>query len=147
MKKSTEERVIYVNKDLLFEIRWRKALIKKLVPFTEKFSKRAESMKAKEIAKQSNLRSLYPSEEEAHEAFGYGEITEDEYRQIAENLAVPDAPTIDSAARDEMKEFISRLKREVKDFEWEMLPEEKRDAIRNANDKYRNSILANNENT
>lgn len=134
-----------MNNDIAFEIRWRKALIKKLIPFAEKFSKRAENQRTKQIDRQSELRSLYPTEEEAHEAFGYGNITEDEYLQIAEDLAIPDKPTNDSAARDELYDLISRLKREVKDFEWELLPEREREAIKVANAEFRNSIKARNQ--
>jgi hypothetical protein len=110
------------------EIEWRETLVKALQPSLKSLVKKHE----KELEKKRMLReklSVYNTEEEAKEAFGYGDITEEEYRQITDEFEIFDMTadmTAVSASLDELIHIISRLKSEIRYFEWEDLPEEEK---------------------
>ncbi|OPY61140.1 MAG: hypothetical protein A4E56_02247 [Pelotomaculum sp. PtaU1.Bin065] len=116
--------------NIAFEIEWRKLLITKLSRALTALNKSAAAEKEATITRQAEIRELYPTKEEAHEAFGYGYITEEEWRSIAEQLESVNAPTITSAARDELRDILSRLRKDIRDLEWEAMPEADRERVR-----------------
>lgn len=119
-----------------FEIEWRRLLIKKLQPLLTKLNKVADGDLKAAFDRQAGIRELYPTPEDAHEAFGQGWITEDEYRSIAEMLET-ETVTHATAARDEVKSLMTRYRREIKDFEWEALPEAEKQRIRERQERSR----------
>ncbi|MCB8818669.1 hypothetical protein [Desulfosporosinus shakirovi] len=119
-----------MNHDIAFEIEWRKLLISKMARTLNALKKNSEAEKAAILARQTKISELYPTAQEAHDAYGYGYITEDEYRTITKKLASVDIPTATSAASDELRDIVSRLKKQIRDLEWEALPESEREAIR-----------------
>jgi hypothetical protein len=119
-----------------FEIEWRRLLIKNLQPLLTKLNKAADGDIQAVIDRQSEIRELYPTQEDAHEAFGQGWITEDEYRSIVEMLET-ETVTHATAARDELKSLMNRYRREIKDFEFEALPEAEKQRIREQQEQHR----------
>ena len=119
-----------------FEIEWRKLLVNRLTPVLTRLNKAYDMEQAEKIARQSEIRKLFPTAEEAHEAFGNGYITEDEWRDIEQQLDSVNENTPTSAARDELKEMLAKLRREIRDFEYSMLSDTEKDRIRRSNDEY-----------
>jgi Lhr-like helicase len=97
--------------------------------------KRLQSAVEKETQKaieQTIKLAQYSSYEDAQEAYGYGNITFDEFERVAklfEGLEEKPKVTAVGAAHDELAHFISRLRREIRGFEWEMLPDEEKERI------------------
>jgi hypothetical protein len=126
-----------MDSNMQFEIQWREKLLSSLARVLTAYNKQVDAERQEAINRQLEIRALYPTPEEAQDAFGYGDITEDAYRGIVEQLESVASPTILSAARDELKEFISRLRREIKGFEWDALPEAEKERIRQSNDQFK----------
>ena len=130
------------SKDIEFEVEWRKLLISRLARVQTTLNKAAEAEQAAAVTRQAEIRELYPTEEEAHEAFGNADITEDEYRAIAAQLQSATAATPTSAARDELRDILSRLRRAIRDLEWETLPDAEKERIRQSGEKFKDRIKA-----
>ena len=120
---------------LRFEINCRRLLLKKLEPIKKRFQSTVASENASHEDAKAQLLGTYESVEEAHEAFGYGEITEEQYRFIADGVEAP-AVSLNSAALDLLNDFIVQLTRQIKDFVWEDLPLAERERIRQSNEQY-----------
>lgn len=131
-----------MDSNIAFEIGWRKLLITKLSRILTALNKSSAAETNAAIAWQSEIRERYPTADEAHEAFGWGYITEEEYRTIAEQLESVNAPTITSAARDELRDILSRLRKDIRDLEWEAMPEADRERVRQNIAKYKNKRRA-----
>lgn len=128
------------NADYEFEIACRQMVVDRLARTLSKLKKDAEAERAAVIARQAELREMYPTEDDAHEAWGYGYITEDEYRTIAGQLADADKPTVTSAARDILCDVLARMRQEIRDLKWEALPEAERERIRKSNADYKDNL-------
>ena len=124
--------------DIEFEIAWRKRLAASLARVLTTYNKNAEKEHLERVARQAGLREAYPDEEAAQEAFGYGEISEAEYRAIVDQLDEANEPTMCSAARDELRQYIGRLRQGIRDFEWQLLPETEKERINKQNEERRN---------
>jgi hypothetical protein len=84
----------------------------------------------------------YSSPEDAHEAYGYGYITWDEYEQIRQNFETSEemvSPV--GAAKDELRTIIARLEKDIRYFEWEGLSDEEKHKIEQQSEKRRNGRL------
>jgi len=112
----------------LFEIEWRKALIAKLVRVQTTMNKAAAAEEEAANVRRDELRQ-YQTKEEAQEAYGYGDISLEEYRAIVDDFESNPTITVMCAARDDLREYINRLRREIRDFEWAMLPDEEKERI------------------
>ncbi|MCL2301097.1 MAG: hypothetical protein FWC27_13220 [Firmicutes bacterium] len=97
----------------------------------------------KRLARAKEL-SAYENEEEAHEAYGNGYITFEEYDAIRERFdhAEPGSAAMSAAeaALDELQGIIHRLQREIRDLKWSALPEEEKQRIQTGNDAYREKL-------
>jgi len=125
--------------DSVLEIAWRKELVKRLQSpmnsLTRKITKEQE-------LKQKRLEELkkYSTPEEAHDAYGYGYITWDEYEQIRQDFDTADkivSPV--EAARDELQSIIARLASEIRYFEWDKLSDAEKLEIEQKNEEWRNN--------
>jgi len=130
-----------MDADLKFETDCRKLLLQRLQTPLNTLNRTRDKELAAHDARVSSL-AEYESPEAAHEAFGYGYITEDEYRKVCEHFETGEQiragrVTKTGAAIEMLQEFMVRLKREIKDFEWEALPEEERERIRQAEEKWK----------
>jgi len=118
----------------LFEIEWRKALVSRLVRVQTTMNKAAAAEEEAANARRDELRQ-YQTKEEAIEAYGYGDISLEEYRAILDDFESKPAPTVTSAARDALREYINRLRRDIRYFEWEMLPDEEKERVHRSNEE------------
>lgn len=131
-----------VTKDIQFEIDCRELALTKMGAAIKNLKKADSIAKATHEARRKLLLGSYQTVEEAHDAFGYGYITENEYRAIAEGLEAPYEKSVESAAYEILHDFAVRLKQEIKDFKWEALPQDEKDRIRRANDEYKAGLQA-----
>jgi len=99
--------------DYYFQIEWRELLVKRMahvigVLKRDAIAEREVIRAAKEAA------AIYKTDEEAKEAWGWGEITEDEYRHCIEILSVPDSDTSRSTiACTRLVDFVNDIKGEI----------------------------------
>jgi len=114
------------KKELQIELKARRELVKRLAyPFNQ-----LEKADAKEKARReerSAALSEYKTQQEAHDAYGYDVISEEEYRQICETLEagekyVADTITPVNLAMRILREFIGRMDKEAGAIEFELLP-------------------------
>jgi hypothetical protein len=80
------------NEQIQVEREWRELLIKRLSTVRSTL-KRDAAEEQKLIRRTIEIAARYPNETEAHEAFGWGEITEKEYRRSVELLGQSPAET------------------------------------------------------
>jgi hypothetical protein len=118
-----------------FEIQWREILLKKLKSPLASLEKQCGKEWAKRNERIRNLRA-YPTLEDAQEAYGYGDITLEEYDLICRGFEEEEKTMPFEAARDELAEIVAKLKKDIRDLEWESLPEEEKDRIIESNGKF-----------
>lgn len=121
------------REEIKFEIRARKELLKRLQYPRELL--RAASQKEHDKRQALVKNKEYASVDEAHEAYGYGYITEDEFDAIREAFEkgqdfVDNTTTPVEAANRLLIEFAVRLEREVRYFEFDLLPVAEQDRIK-----------------
>jgi len=123
-----------------FEIQWRKELLKRLQTPTNTLNRQFDREQAAKEKRNEELQ-VYQSPEEAHDAYGYGYITWDEYQQICKDFEAADSViTPVSAARDELKSIMAKLNSDIRYFKWEALSDEEKQAIEKNNEEYRNQF-------
>lgn len=127
--------------DNTFEIRCRKYLLKRLETLEKDIEKTV--LKEKEARKeQIEKMCAYKDTDDAAEAYGFGEITEEEYQEICDALEegaafVEFTKTPKAAALEILHDFMRRQKREIADFEWSLKSPEEQEAIRKENAEFR----------
>lgn len=128
------------REELNFEIKARKELLRRL----EHPRKLLKAAAQKEYDKRQTLvnHEEYASVDEAHEAYGYGYITEAEFDAIREAFEkgqdyVENTTTPVEAANRLLIEFAVRLEREVRSFEFDLLPAAEQDRIRKESEERR----------
>jgi hypothetical protein len=137
--------MIFQEKESIkFEIDCRELLIKKLQT-TEKSLKK---MKEKEIEK--NLKRLseltkYETLEDVEWAWGYAEITSEEHDKLLKMFEKSEeieqgGVTLASAALEILRDYTGRLKRDIRDFKWELLPDSEKDRINKSNEEFHEEI-------
>jgi hypothetical protein len=117
--------------DNTFEIKWRKELIKRLEQPLKLLYAAQEKETKKAIERAAKL-AQYSSYEEAQDAYGYDYITLAELDRIKQLFdGVEDKPeqTIIGAATDELFHILSRLRSDIRSFEWETLPDAEKERI------------------
>lgn len=111
---------------IVLEIQSRKEVLKKIENPYERLKHQAEAnYKKRELKVQSA--SEYRSVEEAHEAYGYDCITEQEYNEIVEIFEkgkeyVEINLSPQEVAVKILGEYIGRLNHEIRSFEFDLLP-------------------------
>jgi hypothetical protein len=123
------------------EIAWRQELLARLQAPLNVLKRKAGKEQEKRLARARAL-SGYESAEEAHDAYGYGEITYAEYLLVEKHFnhkehADGEAMTAAEAALDELQGFTRRLQSQIKDLKWSALPEEEKQRIQASNEAYR----------
>lgn len=127
------------------EIDSRNTLLKRLEKVKASLIKVVDKEVAKRAEKIEKLQK-YDSVEEAHDAFGYGEITEEEYREVVEFFEsgkkfITETKTKNSIALEILNNFISRLKKDVRALEWDMLSEDEKERIRKSNEELKKKYI------
>ena len=125
------------------EIAWRKELLARLQAPLKVLKRKAGREQEQRLARAQEL-SVYESAEEAHEAYGYGYITWNEYSAIQDrfNSIEPGSVAMSAAeaALDALEEFMRRLHGEIKEYEWSALPEEEQQRIQASSEAYRAAL-------
>jgi len=117
--------------DNTFEIKWRKELIKRLEQPLKLLHTAQEKETEKAIERAAKL-AQYGSYEEAQDAYGYDYITLaelDRIKDIFDGVENKPEQTAIGAATDELFHFVSRLRSDIRSFEWEMLPDAEKERI------------------
>ena len=123
--------------ELRHEIRARKLVIKKVENVHSRLKKQAEN-KFNERKKRVDEISIYESERDLLDAYGWGLITEEEYdkirilREKGEGSLLNDKSAEEYAAQI-LGEFIVHLKHDISSLEFELLPEKEQNRIREQN--------------
>jgi len=137
-----------MDRDTKLEIAWREELLARLQAPLKVLKRKAGKEAERRLARAREL-SAYESEEDAHEAFGYGYITFEEYDAIRDRFdhVGPGSETMSAAeaALDELQHFMSRLRREIKDLAWSALPKEEQQRIEAGNEAFRAALQARKE--
>ena len=118
---------------LALEAKARKELRKRLENPLKLIAVAAEKEVQKRQARVERARD-FKTYEEAHEAYGWGYITEQEFQDIVDAMErgqeyVETARTPVELAADMLREFCGRIERETRDFEFMMLPVEEQARI------------------
>jgi len=129
-----------MDSDTKLEIEWRRELLARLQAPLNVLQRKAAKEKETLLARAREL-SVYESAEEAHDAFGYGEITYDEYLVIKARFdnveyGENEAMTAVQAALEELLDFMRRLRKQIGDLEWSTLSEEEKTRIQSSNEAY-----------
>ena len=126
--------------DYTFEIRCRKYLVKRLTVLKDAIEKTVDKEKEARKAQIERL-CKFKDTDEAANAYGYGDITEEEYQEVCAALEegaafVEFTKTPKAAALEILKEFMDHQEREIADFEWSMKSPEEQERIRKKNEEF-----------
>lgn len=129
---------------ILLEIQSRKEVLKKIENAYKRLKKQAEANYEKRKAK-VQAANEYKSIDEAHDAWGYDCITEQEYNEIvkvfergAEYIEKNLSPQ--EVAVKILGEFIGRLNSEIRSFEFDLLPPEEQLRLLREQEQWREEI-------
>ena len=125
------------RKELRHEIRARELVIKKVENAHTRLKKQAEN-KLNERKQRVEELSLYRSEQDLLDAYGWGFITEEEYDRLREMREKGEDSILNDKSAEEyaakiLGEFIMRLHHDISSLKFELLPEKEKDRIRNQN--------------
>lgn len=122
------------------EIAWREELLKRLEAPKNTLKRKLEKELIEQEARLVKLRQ-YSSLEEAHDAYGYGEITLDEYDLISQDFNnLENIQTPVSLALDELISIMGRLKKDIDYLKWEALSDAEKQAIEDKNEAYKREL-------
>ncbi|MDD3231450.1 MAG: hypothetical protein PHE09_19895 [Oscillospiraceae bacterium] len=135
--------------ELQLEIKARKELIKRLAYPLDQLTKADAKERSKREERTAAL-SEYKTQEDAHEAYGYDVITEEEYQAICEALEagekyVTETMTPVSLAMKILRDFIRHMESELRSLEFELLPPEEQTRRMEAAEKHREEMEARRE--
>lgn len=121
------------------EIKSRKEVLKKIENAYKRLKQQAQANYENRKLKVQSA-SEFKSIDEAHDAFGYDCITEEEYYEIVEIFEkgeeyVEKRLSPQEVAVEILGEFIGRLYSEIRSFEFELLPSEEQMRIRQEHEK------------
>ena len=127
--------------DLKMEIEARKEVLKKIENPFKRLQAQAEKCLQKRKDK-IDAAKQYASVEEAREMWGYDAITDDEFHDIerffeeGEDFIANQISPQEYAVRI-LGEFVARLRSDIRSFEFELLPPEEHERIRQQQEQYR----------
>lgn len=118
--------------DLRHEIKARKLVLKRLEHPLALAKATAEKKRSERHARLEEL-GEYKTYDEAHDAYGWGYITEEEFEAIKNFLEhkeeLKGERSAEEYAADMMQEFVARLQREIASFQFELLPKKEQQRI------------------
>lgn len=129
---------------ILLEIQSRKEVLKKIENAYKRLKKQAEANYEKRKAK-VQAASEYKSIDEAHDAWGYDCITEQEYNEIVKVLEqgaefVEKHLSPQEVAVKILGEFMGRLSSEIRSFEFDLLSPEEQLRLLREQEEWREEI-------
>jgi len=133
-----------IGNGLKLDAEGRRLLVKKLERVEKTLEATVEREKSKRAARAADL-SEYKTEAEIQDAYGYDLITDDERRQLLEQLEtgekyVKDTETKASVALTLLRGFIGKLSREAASLEFELLPPEEQAKRLKASEEFRERV-------
>lgn len=107
--------------------------LKRLV---ERYKKKVEAAHDKLVA----LRGEYPDEESVNDAWDYGAITREQRDALMDAIHEEDTQGVELLTLGYIKKDLSQLSAEIRQMEWEAMPDAERERIRRANEEYHASL-------
>lgn len=128
------EKELQERASIKLEIEARKEVLKKVENAFKRLRKQADSNLEKRKEKVRAARE-YRSLDEAHEAWGYDFITDEEFEEIKKVFELGDAYIENNLSPQEVAvnilgRFIAGLNKEIRSFKFELLPIEEQECIR-----------------
>lgn len=128
------EKELRERASIKLEIEARKEVLKKVENAFKRLRKQADSNLEKRREKVRAARE-YRSLDEAHEAWGYDFITDEEFEEIKKVFELGDAYIENNLSPQEVAvnilgRFMGGLNKEIRSFEFELLPIEEQERIR-----------------
>lgn len=125
------------KENILLEIKARKELLKRLEAVSKRLSEKVEKQKKQRQEEFDSLKK-WSSVEEAHEAYGWDMITEEEYWDICDffdngKKFVEETATKEAVAESILNRFKEKLYNEIHSFEFDLLPPSEQQRIREKN--------------
>ena len=119
--------------DLKLGIRANKEVLRRLETPIKRLREKVERERTDRAVRRQALRE-YKTESEIMDAYGWGQITDDERRELLDGLEgdriyVEETPTVSSEALSVLEDFASRLRREIDSFQFDLLPPKEQDRI------------------
>lgn len=119
--------------DLKLGIRANKEVLRRLETPIKRLREKVERERTDRAVRRQALRE-YKTESEIMDAYGWGQITDDERRELLDGLEgdriyVEETPTVNSEALSVLEGFASRLRREIDSFQFDLLPPKEQDRI------------------
>ena len=121
------------REDLKLGIRANKEVLRRLETPIKRLREKVERERTDRAVRRQALRE-YKTESEIMDAYGWGQITDDERRELLDGLEgdriyVEETPTVNSEALSVLEDFASRLRREIDSFQFDLLPPKEQDRI------------------
>lgn len=121
------------REDLKLGIRANKEVLHRLETPIKRLREKVERERTDRAVRRQALRE-YKTESEIMEAYGWGQITDDEQRELlaaleGDRIYVEETPTVNSEALSVLEDFASRLRREIDSFQFDLLPPKEQDRI------------------
>lgn len=121
------------REDLKLGIRANKEVLRRLETPIKRLREKVERERTDRAVRRQALRE-YKTESEIMEAYGWGQITDDEQRELlagleGDRIYVEETPTVNSEALSVLEDFASRLRREIDSFQFDLLPQKEQDRI------------------
>ena len=127
------------KKDLQFEIRARNIVLKRLKSPLEHARALGEKKKGERIARIEEL-STYKTYEEAHEAYGWGYLNDEEFQEVVDflekNEEMKGVKSAEEYAAEIIGAFVAGLSKEIASIEFELLPPEEQERIRKKHEEF-----------
>ena len=137
MTKKNKEEI----KGLKIELKARKLILAKLESALKPLAAKAERQRIDRAVRRETLLGEYKTYDEAHEAYGYGYISEKEFEEITKFLESSqkkvDVPDAEAIAADILKGWIKITKSDIDHFEFELKSPEEQEEIRRKNEEFR----------
>ena len=119
--------------DLKLGIRANKEVLRRLETPIKRLREKVKRERTDRAVRRQALRE-YKTESEIMEAYGWGQITDDEQRELlagleGDRIYVEETPTVNSEALSVLEDFASRLRREIDSFQFDLLPPKEQDRI------------------
>ena len=121
------------REDLKLGSRANKEVRRRLETPSKRLREKVERERTDRAVRRQALRE-YKTESEIMDAYGWGQITDDERRELLDGLEgdriyVEETPTVNSEALSVLEDFASRLRREIDSFQFDLLPPKEQDRI------------------
>ena len=119
--------------DLKLGIRANEEVLRRLETPIKRLREKVKRERTDRAVRRQALRE-YKTESEIMEAYGWGQITDDEQRELlagleGDRIYVEETPTVNSEALSVLEDFASRLRREIDSFQFDLLPPKEQDRI------------------